>query len=245
MHPALDGGLDPSSAAGNLASVIFEFNPIKMPLHLREIRGIPVQDIEPTKSDFKTFANYETPLFADSLISDDSKAIDTCGTSRSSMHDLESLHFITRTSLDAHPKTRYILGSMTAVWEGVFRVSTFIFSKIPDQRAGVQTIDAPAGSSAADNLSSLSVFIKPIQCSLNEYVNDNHTSTKRHMETLSWSHIFLNQVSLDLRGFFLPDVIFRMAPNCMQEDVSTEDMTRGPCRKHWLGTWYFTARFVN
>jgi hypothetical protein len=117
-----------SIAAGNLASVIFESEPMKMPPHLRETRTVPIPEVQPTKSDFKAFAAYETPLFADSLVAGDSEALDISGPPRSSLHDFEFTQLMVRTPLDVScPKIRYILGSMTAVWEGVVRVSTLVF----------------------------------------------------------------------------------------------------------------------
>ena len=126
---------NPSTAAGNLASVIFESGGMKMPPHLPDTRGTHVQDIVPTKSDFRAFAGYGTPLFADSLIRDDG-VVDMSGTPRSALHDLELRPLLLRTPLDAsYPKIRYTLGSLTAVWEGVFRVRiTIIFFFSGDPR---------------------------------------------------------------------------------------------------------------
>jgi len=108
--------------------------------------------------------------------------IDASGTPRSALHDLEFRHLMLRMPLvTSSPKITYTLGSMTAVWEGIFR-----------------TIDAPTGSSFTDGLSDFSVFIKPIQCALHEYVNDGHTSTERHIETLSLSDILLDQDGSEL-----------------------------------------------
>lgn len=118
---------NPSLPAGNIASVIFESEGMKMPPHLKETREIHVQHVVPTKTDFKAFAAYETPLFADSLILGGSQVVGISETPRSAVHDLELRHLIVGTPLDSsYPKIRYILGSMTAVWEGVFRVSNTI-----------------------------------------------------------------------------------------------------------------------
>lgn len=106
---------------------------MKMPPHLQETREIHVQHIVPTKTDFNAFAAYATPLFADSLTLDGSQVIDTSGTPRSALHVLEFHHLMAGTPLDiSYPKIRYVLGSMTAVWEGVFRVSTIFYSETSD-----------------------------------------------------------------------------------------------------------------
>lgn len=122
---------NPSTAASNLASVIFESARMKMPFHLKDTRVTPLPVVQPTKSDFKAFAAYKTPLFAESLSANDSETLGISGatTSRSSLHDLEFRHLMVRTPSNAsYPKARYTLGSMTAVWEGVFRVSARFFS---------------------------------------------------------------------------------------------------------------------
>jgi hypothetical protein len=120
---------NPAIPAGNLASVIFESGGIQMPPHLPDIRGMHVQDGVPTKSDFRAFAAYGTPLFADYLNPDNLGVVDIGGMPRSALHDLELRPLLVRTPLDAsYPRIRYTLGSLTAVWEGVFRVSTIVFS---------------------------------------------------------------------------------------------------------------------
>ena len=122
----LTGDLPESSiAAINLACIIFESEPLKMPYHLPETRAhaIAAQLSGPTKEDFRVFASYETPLFADSMPAEPlnygAKA------PRSMFHDFELRHSMGVTSLDGSyiPEIIYTPGTMTGIWEGVFRVS--------------------------------------------------------------------------------------------------------------------------
>ena len=112
---------------------------MKMPSHLLETRVVPHPAVQPTKSDFKAFAAYETPLFAELLSANESEIIDISGATRSTLHELEFRHLMSRTPSNAsYPKIRYALGSMTAVWEGVFRVSERVFlRKFPTDEPAV------------------------------------------------------------------------------------------------------------
>lgn len=92
-----------------------------MPPHLPETRAhaIAAQLGGPTKEDFRAFASHETPLFADSMPETPDDDVEA---PRSMLHDSELCHLIG--SLNGYlPDIAYTPGTMTGIWEGVYRVS--------------------------------------------------------------------------------------------------------------------------
>jgi hypothetical protein len=127
----LTGDLPESSiAAINLACIVFESEPLQMPYHLPETRAhaIAAQLSGPTQEDFRVFASYETPLFADSMPGEPFDY--SAEAPRSMFHDFELRHSMGVTSLNGSyiPEIVYTPGTMTGIWEGVFRVSIFFFT---------------------------------------------------------------------------------------------------------------------
>ena len=118
---------DTSFAAINLAFVIHEMRQLnlKVPYHFPENRAIAnaTQRTGPTKDDYKAMFDYETPLFADCLSSTDEPGFEFSYDPRRSMnHDLEFGSLLrTSTCLDTFV---YTPGTLTGVWEGIYRVST-------------------------------------------------------------------------------------------------------------------------
>ena len=116
---------DTSSAAINLAFVIYEMRQLKVPYHLPENRAIAnaTQRTGPTKDDYKAMLYYRTPLFADCLSSTDEPGFDFSFDPRRSMnHDLEFGSLLQSSAcLDTFV---YTPGTLTGVWEGNHRVST-------------------------------------------------------------------------------------------------------------------------
>ena len=115
---------DTSFAAINLAFVIYEMRQFTIPYHIPENRAIAnaTQRTGPTKDDYHAMNDYKTPLFADCLSSTDEPGFDFSFDPRRSMnHDLEFGSLIqTSTCLDTFV---YTLGTLTGVWEGIYRVS--------------------------------------------------------------------------------------------------------------------------
>lgn len=131
---------DPSTAAINLAFAIFELNRPKIPYHLPKTRAIAIasQRFGPTEEDYEALASYRTPLFADlnpvntnteNGQSSSRPSIDIgINASRSSIHDLQfgeiSKDLDGRISPEVWAPS-YTPGSLTGVWEGVYRVFSF------------------------------------------------------------------------------------------------------------------------
>jgi len=128
---------DPSTAAINLAFAIFELNRPKMPYHVPKTRAIAIatQRFGPTREDYEALASYLTPLFADSnpinaenhqSSSPRSIGIANSNASRSIMHDIQfgDMWKFSKGSMKTYvPTSTYVPGSLTGVWEGVYRVS--------------------------------------------------------------------------------------------------------------------------
>jgi hypothetical protein len=127
---------DPSTAAINLAFAIFELNRPKTPYHVPKTRAMAIasQRFGPTQEDYQALASYLTPLFADSNpINIENKqsssplsiGVVTSDASRSIMHDIQfgeiwkNLNGRKNTYV---PISTYVPGSLTGVWEGVYRV---------------------------------------------------------------------------------------------------------------------------
>lgn len=95
-----------------------------IPYHLPENRAIAnaTQRTGPTKDDYKAMLSYRTPLFADCLSSTDEPGFDFAFDPRRSMnHDLEFGSLLQNSAcLDTFV---YTPGTLTAVWEGIYRVS--------------------------------------------------------------------------------------------------------------------------
>lgn len=179
---------DPSTAAINLAFALFELHRPKTPYHVPKTRAIAIasQRFGPTQEDYEALASYRTPLFADSnpinTQNNQSSSPLLIGvvTSRSIMHDIQfgeiwkNLYGRMKTY---GPIFTYVPGSLTGVWEGVYRVF-FLFSlSSPSSPISLtprmQTIDRPlkiAGSSPVNPLATM-VMIKPMHLSLAEYIS--------------------------------------------------------------------------
>ncbi|KAF8970674.1 hypothetical protein BDZ97DRAFT_1652248 [Flammula alnicola] len=152
----------PSIAAINLAFVIYEATPMKVPYHLPETRAIAnaSQRSGPTQEDYRAVASYQTPLFADSLPTGTKEQL-TSPTSlnptRSMLHDVQFRDVLKTSDSAAGPDAfHYIPGTMSGVWEGVYR-----------------TVNAPIKSETSPshhNPLVSRVFIKPMQCALTEYI---------------------------------------------------------------------------
>ncbi|KAF8900428.1 hypothetical protein CPB84DRAFT_1847228 [Gymnopilus junonius] len=150
---------DPSTAAINLAFVILESTPVKVPYHLPETRAIATanQLSGPTKEDYYSLASYKTPLPSDNDSCTRLDQAHSLVTEGSQKYDVE-FGCILR-SLDDRGISDtfdYIPGTMTGLWEGVFR-----------------TVDALSGglSSSIPFTPLFSALImKPMQCKLVEYV---------------------------------------------------------------------------
>jgi hypothetical protein len=114
-----------SFAAINLAFTIYEMRQLKIPYHLPENRAIAnaTQRTGPTKDDYKAMLHYKTPLFADSLASNNEPGFNFSSDPRRSMyHDLEFGSLLrTSTCLDTFV---YTPGTITGVWEGIYQVSS-------------------------------------------------------------------------------------------------------------------------
>ena len=98
---------------------------LQAPHHLPENRVIAnaTQRTGPTKDDYRAMLYYKTPLFADCLASTNGPGFNFPFDPRRSMnHDLEFGSLLqTSTCLDAFV---YTPGTMTGVWEGIYRVSS-------------------------------------------------------------------------------------------------------------------------
>ena len=134
---------DPSTAAINLAFGIFELNRPKTPYHVPKSRAIAIasQRFGPTQEDYEALASYLTPLFADSSPIDTensqsssplSLSIVTSNASRSMMHDIQFGVIWSNLKKTYVPTSTYVPGSLTGVWEGVYRVFS-AFSSLPFQ----------------------------------------------------------------------------------------------------------------
>jgi len=131
---------DPSTAAINLAFAIFELNRPKVPYHLPKTRAIAIasQRFGPTQEDYEALASYRTPLFADLNLANTNTengqlssppSIDIgVDAPRSCMHDLQFGEILKNLDGRTNPEVwapSYIPGTLTGVWEGVYRVFSF------------------------------------------------------------------------------------------------------------------------
>lgn len=180
---------DPSTAAINLAFAIFELNRPKTPYHVPKTRAIAIasQRFGPTQEDYEALASYLTPLFADSspINTENNQSsspltigVVTSNASRSTMHDIQ--FGAIWTNLNGRMKTyvpmsTYVPGSLTGVWEGVYRVFS-LFLSLPSNPISdpcMQTVDSPLTVAASNPVNPLAtmVMIKPMHFSLTEYIS--------------------------------------------------------------------------
>ena len=124
---------DSSIAAINLASAILECTPLKIPYHLPHTRAEAdaSQRTGPTQDDYRALGSIVTPLFADSRPREVPDTPETCvrESTRSVIHDLEFAYILhetdTKNALNQNQFT-YSPGQMTGVWEGLYRVVSFL-----------------------------------------------------------------------------------------------------------------------
>ncbi|KDR78268.1 hypothetical protein GALMADRAFT_209673 [Galerina marginata CBS 339.88] len=154
---------DPSIAAINLTFVLLEATPVRIPYHLPQTRAIAnaTQRSGPTKEDYHSLASYKTPLFADTqpeiIAQRPGSFLTQEKPTRSLQHDVDFgciLRKLKNTGAEESDVFSYRPGSMTGLWEGVYR-----------------SVNLPNGNSNSAILNPLisMVMVKPMQCLLVEY----------------------------------------------------------------------------
>lgn len=148
---------------------------LKIPYHLPENRAIAnaTQRTGPTKDDYKAMLYYKTPLFADSLASNNEPGFNFSSDPRRSMyHDLEfGSSLRTSTCLDTFT---YTPGTITGVWEGIYQVSSRVYLPLKiTSNIICQTADIPTRNtrrSTPINSATEMSFIWAMQFALTEYI---------------------------------------------------------------------------